>query len=217
MDDGNTVVVDNSTLTADAGDAFRLQDAVGATITVSNVNNTIHAGSGNLINSIGSTATFSIENSTLTGNIVADSASTLDVNLLGNSTLTGVIGGAHNLFIDPSTWIMPNDSSITGNLALAGNLIINSAAKFAATGQASVLTIGGNFTMRQGSTLSLGIGGLLPKQYDRVQVGGNAILSGNLVVSSLNGFHPSAGNAFLVLSRQRHTGRQLLPTERFCV
>ena len=197
--DGNTVVVDNSTLTADAGDAFRLQNAVGATITVSNVNNTIHAGSGNLINSIGSTATFSIENSTLTGNIVADSASTLDVNLLGNSTLTGLIEGAHNLMVDPSTWIVPNDSSITGNLALAGNLIINSAAKFAATGQASVLTIGGNFTMRQGSTLSLGIGGLLPKQYDRVQVGGNAILSGNLVVSSLNGFHPSAGNAFLVL------------------
>jgi hypothetical protein len=95
---------------------------------------------------------------------------------------------------------MPNDPSITGNLALAGNLIINSAAKFAATGQALVLIIGGNFTMRQGSTLSLGIGGLLPKQYDRVQVGGNAILSGNLVVSSLNGFHPSAGNAFLVLS-----------------
>jgi uncharacterized protein YhjY with autotransporter beta-barrel domain len=191
----DTVMLTNSKLNS-AADAFHLTSAV-ADITVNG--SSITSGNGVLLNSIGSTGTFNIENSTLTGNILADSASTMDVNLLDNSTLTAVINGAHNVFIDPSTWIMPNDSSITGNLALAGNLIINSAAKFAATGQASVLTIGGNFTMRQGSTLSLGIGGLLPKQYDRVQVGGNAILSGNLVVSSLNGFHPSAGNAFLVL------------------
>jgi uncharacterized protein with beta-barrel porin domain len=196
---GNTVVVDNSTLIADAGDALKLQDAVGATITVSNLNNTIHTESGNLINSIGSTAVFNIENSTLTGNIVADSASTVDVNLLNNSTLTAVINGAHNVLIDPSTWIMPNNSSITGDLTLRGNLIINSVAKFAATGQASVLTIGRNLVMGSGSTTALGIGGLDGNQYDRLAVGGNAAVSGNLVVSSLGGFHPSAGNAFQVL------------------
>jgi len=191
----NMLQISNATVNA-AADAFHVTGAV-ADITVNA--SSITSGNGVLLNSIGSTGTFNIENSTLGGTVMADSESTVDVNLLGNSTLTGVIDGAHNLLIDPSTWVMPNDSSITGNLTLQGNLIINSAAKFAVTGQASVLTIGGNFTMRRGSTLSLGIGGLLPKQYDRVQVGGNAILSGNLVVSSLNGFHPSAGNAFLVL------------------
>jgi outer membrane autotransporter protein len=53
--------------------------------------------------------------------------------------------------------------------------------------------------MTQGATLSLGIGGLQGEQYDHLLVGGNASLSGTVVVSSLGGFHPSAGNAFEVL------------------
>ena len=89
------------------------------------------------------------------------------------------------------------DVSLTGGTLRTTSLLTNIPG--VVTGKPYKINIGGNFTMRQGSTLSLGIGGLLPKQYDRVQVGGNAILSGNLVVSSLNGFHPSAGNAFLVL------------------
>jgi uncharacterized protein YhjY with autotransporter beta-barrel domain len=176
--DANAVVVNNSTITADAGDAFKAEGAVG-TITISNVNNTIHASTGNLL--------------------VADSASTVDLNIVDNSIVTGVIEGAHNLTIDPSTWITPNNSFITGNLTLLGNLIINSVAKFAATGQASVLTIGGNLIMGSGSTTSLGIGGLLRTQYDRLVVGGNAAVSGELVVSSLGGFHPSPGEAFGIL------------------
>src|SRR5262249_6088567 len=82
---------------------------------------------------------------------------------------------------------------------LQGNLIINSAAKFAATREASVLTIGGNLKMGSGSTTSLGIGGLNGEQYDHIQVGGNATVNGSLIVSSLGGFHPSVGNEFLVL------------------
>jgi hypothetical protein len=55
------------------------------------------------------------------------------------------------------------------------------------------------------TTLVLGIGGLNGVDYDHVQVGGNASLSGNLIVSSLNGFHPVADNAFEVL----HTNGRL--------
>jgi len=194
------VSLNHSTLTATAGDALLVENGGDATISISNVNNTITASSGNLLRGIGGAkATLTVDASTLTGNILADSASTVDVNLLNNSTLTAVIQGAHNLMIDPSTWIMPDTSFITGDLTLLGNLIINSAAKFAATGEASVLTIGGNLKMGSGSTTSLGIGGLNGEQYDHIQVGGNATVNGSLVVSSLGGFHPSAGNAFLVL------------------
>jgi uncharacterized protein YhjY with autotransporter beta-barrel domain len=191
----NMLQISNATVNA-AADAFHVTGAV-ADITVDR--STIVSSNRVLLNSIGSTGTFNIENSTLTGNILADSASTVDVNLLNNSTLTAVIQGAHNLMIDPSTWIMPDDSSITGNLTLLGRLMITSAAKFAATGEASVLTIGGNLMMGSGSTTSLGIGGLNGEQYDHIQVGGNATVNGSLVVSSLGGFHPSAGDAFLVL------------------
>jgi len=61
------------------------------------------------------------------------------------------------------------------------------------------INVGGNYTQDAGGTLQLAIGGLNGSQYDRVQVGGNASVAGNLVVSSLNGFHPSAGNEFEVL------------------
>ena len=151
----------------------------------------------------GAVADITVDRSTImSGNrvlLMADSASTVDVNILDNSIVTGVIEGAHNLFIDPSTWITPNDSFITGNLTLQGRLIFASAAKFAATGEASVLTVGGNYRQAASGTLALGIGGLQGEQYDHVLVGGNASLAGNLIVSSLGGFHPSAGNAFEVL------------------
>ena len=68
------------------------------------------------------------------------------------------------------------------------------------TGMPLQINVGGNYTQGPGGTLALGIGGLQPEQFDHVAVKGNAFLSGNLVVSSLNGFHPSTGDAFELLS-----------------
>jgi hypothetical protein len=135
-----TLNLNNTSITtlSSTSDAIVFGNAKLANVTINN--SAINPGSGNLLNSVGSTGTLNIENSTLTGNILADSASTVDVNLLDNSTLTAVINGAHNVFIDPSTWITPNDSFITGDLTVQGRLIFAIAAKFAATGEASVLT-----------------------------------------------------------------------------
>jgi T5SS/PEP-CTERM-associated repeat protein/autotransporter-associated beta strand protein len=84
----------------------------------------------------------------------------------------------------------------TGNVFLdPGTLRTTSAS----TGVPVQINVGGNYTQAAGGTLALGIGGLPGEQYDHVQVEGNATVSGNLVVSSLNGFHPSADNAFEVL------------------
>ena len=74
------------------------------------------------------------------------------------------------------------------------------------TGVPLQINVGGNYTQGPHGTLDLGIGGLQPEQFDHVQVKGNAFLSGNLVVRSLSDvsspgpFHPSAGDAFEVLS-----------------
>jgi outer membrane autotransporter protein len=62
-----------------------------------------------------------------------------------------------------------------------------------------IINVGRNYAQGPGGTLALGIGGLDGKDYDHVQVGGNASLNGTLVVSSLNNFHPVAGDAFEVL------------------
>jgi outer membrane autotransporter protein len=61
------------------------------------------------------------------------------------------------------------------------------------------IIVGGNYTQGPGGTLALGVAGVDGSQYDHVQVGGNASLGGTLAVSSLNGFRPINGNAFLVL------------------
>ena len=69
----------------------------------------------------------------------------------------------------------------------------------ASTGVPLIINVGGNYTQAAGGTLALGIGGLDGRQYDQVQVGGNASLNGTLAVSSLNGFRPANLNAFEVL------------------
>jgi autotransporter-associated beta strand protein len=63
-----------------------------------------------------------------------------------------------------------------------------------------VINVGRNYTQGPGGTLALGVAGIIGTDYDHVQVGGNASLNGTLAVSSLNNFHPVAGNAFGVLA-----------------
>jgi hypothetical protein len=57
----------------------------------------------------------------------------------------------------------------------------------------------GNYTQQAAATLDVQIGGILPGQWDRLDVSGNAILDGVLEVSLVDGFVPVAGNSFPVL------------------
>jgi len=61
------------------------------------------------------------------------------------------------------------------------------------------INVGGNYTQGPNGTLALGVAGINGKDYDHVEVAGNASLNGTLAVSSLNNFHPVNGNAFAVL------------------
>jgi outer membrane autotransporter protein len=63
-----------------------------------------------------------------------------------------------------------------------------------------IINVGRNYTQGPSGTLALGVAGVNGADYDHVQVQGNASLNGTLAVSSLNGFHPVAGNAFGVLT-----------------
>ena len=141
------------------------------------------------------------DNSILNGDILVEAGSVANINLVNNSSLQGIINGANDVLVgDHSVWTTPNNSMLVGNLALqSGTLVVNSTAKFASSGQASVVTIGGNFSMNSASTLSLGIGGLNGSQYDHLLVGKNAEVAGTLNVSSLGGFHPANLNLFEII------------------
>jgi outer membrane autotransporter protein len=167
---------------------------------------TINPGSGTLLRvfpGIGSpTLNLNADgNVILNGNVnaLARGNSIVNVNLLNNSILTGAIQNATNVSIESgSTWNITDTSTVTQNVSVnQGTLAFQSAAKFASTGKASVLNIGGDYLTH--STLSLGIGGTNGDQYDRLQVQGNASVNGTLNVSSLNNFHPVDGNVFAIL------------------
>jgi fibronectin-binding autotransporter adhesin len=61
------------------------------------------------------------------------------------------------------------------------------------------ISVGRNYTQAPGGTLALGVAGVNGRDYDHLQVGGNASLDGILAVSSLNNFRPGRGNVFEVL------------------
>jgi hypothetical protein len=66
------------------------------------------------------------------------------------------------------------------------------------------LTITRSFTQTSTGTLNIRIGG--PSQFDTLAVGGTATLGGTLNVSLTNGFAPSNGNAFQVISYASRSG-----------
>ena len=131
------VSVDNSTLTAITGDAFLVTGpGATATISINNVNDTIHAGSGgNLLHVIGGatatlTASIPIEGgsnlagSTLIGDILADATSSANVMLEHKSILTGVVNKNQ---LTGATGINPNEPiTVTGLPPLKVNLSIDS-------------------------------------------------------------------------------------------
>jgi outer membrane autotransporter protein len=123
----------------------------------------------------------------------------LNLTATGDSVLTGAILDATNVSIENgSIWNVTDNSTVTQNLSIKGGVLaFQSSTKFAATGQASVLNVGGNYSMD--STLSLGIGGTNGNQYDRLQIQGKASLSGILDIGSVGGFRPVAGNAFAII------------------
>jgi hypothetical protein len=65
-----------------------------------------------------------------------------------------------------------------------------------------VLTIEGNLALSSGSTLLMELGGTDPSFYDRLSATGSLQLGGQLVISSLNGFQPTASQTFELLRTQ---------------
>ena len=201
----NQITLDNTRVSASQGDGLVWVAQSNANVTLKNFT-AINPGTGTLLNvfpvPVNGSPTLNLNadgNVTLNGNVLVRGNSIVNIKLLNNSVLTGAIQDATSVSIESgSTWNLTNSSTVTGNVSVnQGTLAFQSAAKFASTGEASVLNIGGNYAMH--STLSLGIGGTNGDQYDRLQILGNASVSGTLNVNSLNNFHPVAGNLFAIL------------------
>jgi len=149
------------------------------------------SGPGSLLKSGPGTLTILGDNSFSGGTTISDGTLVVGVPP-GSSSDTSFALGTGNVFLNRGTLRTTSLDFLFARAgrAVAKSLIINVGDRAASSG---------NYTQGPSGTLALGIGGTQLGQYDRVVVGGDATLSGNLVVISLNGFHPSAGNEFAVL------------------
>ncbi|MGA8660061.1 MAG: autotransporter domain-containing protein [Chthoniobacterales bacterium] len=130
------------------------------------------------------------------------------------STLSGILEGPGSFTKNgPGTLTLSGENTFSGGTIIEDGTLIAGIPTALGTGDVSLqggtlrtpsldplaIIVGGNYKQGPGGTLALGVAGVDGKDYDRVQVGGNASLNGTLAVSSLNNFRPANGNAFEVL------------------
>jgi hypothetical protein len=133
---------------------------------------------------VAANATFSVGNYTQTAG-----STTVD------GTLSAGFGGAVTL----------NGGALNGAGTINAN--VTNAAVLTPGDSPGILHINGNYTQTADGVLNIEIGGLTAgTQYDRLVVSGSATLNGTLNVILLNGFLPSPGDSFQVLTFGSHTG-----------
>jgi hypothetical protein len=164
-------------------------------------------GTVNFLNSA-STGTFSNSGGTVTINNPASGTTTFTVKS-GNYTQSGgstYLNGA-TLAVASGTVDIETDTLFVAFGKVQGNLTINGVLDVAGDGYAGVLTVTGKYTQSSTGTLSIDIGGATAgTQYDVLDVGGSASLSGTVDVQTINDYAPAAGTTFTFLSYASVTG-----------
>jgi hypothetical protein len=194
-----TVTINGGSLTATAGDGIYVTGTTGnaanGSITVKG-GATISASSGRILYvDSASTASFTANGVNLTGNLIADSTSTITVSLISSTTLTGSLNRAAMTIDSTSTWDV-SASSVLSSLANSGMVAFNS--------PSLADTISGACTQASTGELTILLGGA--SSYDQLAVTGAANLGGILDVELANGFVPTVGETFQIITRGSGSG-----------
>jgi hypothetical protein len=117
----------------------------------------------------------------------------------GYSQITGTVslnGGD----LASSVGINIQGGSLSGVGIITSRVTVTGVVSPGGVNAAGVLTITGNYVQAAAGALNIELGGLSPAQYDRLAISGSATLSGTLNVSEINGFTPSSGQTFQVMT-----------------
>jgi hypothetical protein len=178
------------------------------------------SGSGSLTASAGFTNAGTIE---LTSTNISLASLTVSAGTLTNTGTISALAGAGGSRTLNAT--LDNQGLLTGVGTVTGS-VTNSGQVSPGNNGPGTFTVTGTFTQTATGALNIKIGGLSAgSQYDRLAVSGAANLNGTLNVSLINGFFPSLGDHFDILTYGSHTndfatrnglniggGRQLDPT-----
>jgi T5SS/PEP-CTERM-associated repeat protein len=94
-----------------------------------------------------------------------------------------------------------NRGTVTGSGTVSVSTQFTNAGNVAPGPTVGLLNVSGDFVHESAGTLSVGLGGISPLHYDRLNVvNGTAALEGTLAVSLLPGFIPKSGNSFQIVT-----------------
>jgi hypothetical protein len=202
---GNGSIITNAAnLTLTGTTASILDGASNALSTFNNNTGTFTlSGNANL-----TTATTSNFNNS--GTVVVSKGSTLTVGGSGHSynqtagttTVDGTIAGGGATGVNITGGTMQGVGTLKTNVSLGpGTLNVGDA------GKAGLLKITGTYTQLSTGTMNVSIGGTTAgSKYSQLQVSGAASLAGTLTAAEVNGFTPTVGQMFTVLTAHSITG-----------
>jgi outer membrane autotransporter protein len=159
-DANNLVIVDNSVIRGIEGEAIKvLTDEGDPTDIVIRNGSTLLAGNGTLLDVEGiSTTRFTVDNSALVGNLIADQTSTFEVTLQNNAQLTGNIINSDSLAIKSGAgWTLAADNQVNTLDLRGGHISFGEGAFKTLTTQ----TLAGHGTFAMRIDLNKGEGDLL--------------------------------------------------------
>ncbi|MBI3844935.1 MAG: hypothetical protein HY292_09885 [Planctomycetes bacterium] len=110
--------------------------------------------------------------------------------------------------------VTQQDGVLTGTLDLQGGTLrgsgttgtVANSAVVSPGSSAGTLSVAGNYTQLTGGSLNVELGGTATTAFDRLLATGVAMLDGSLNVSLINGFQPSLGQTFTILTFASRTG-----------
>jgi hypothetical protein len=188
---GNAVVtIKGGSLTAAGGNVFYVTGTTGnaAAGTINVLGGaSLAASTGNLVKvDSSSSATFTANGETLTGNLYADSTSTITANLQNGTSLTGSVNRTVLTIDATSLWAMTSNSVLTTTLTNSGTVIVSGLLTTTNVLLKPSAILGGvgalssNLTVQSGATLVL-------DSSSNIVVGGNVIFGGNVTVAPASG------------------------------
>jgi T5SS/PEP-CTERM-associated repeat protein/autotransporter-associated beta strand protein len=131
---------------------------------------------------------------TLTGNSTYSGPTTVSI---GKLVVTGNI----------SSPVTVNNGGILSGNGAVGGIIVASGGIVAPGNSPGVLTVNGNYTQQSGGILNIEIGGPAPGSgYDRIALSGKATIAGTLNLSLVNGYKPTVGQTFAIITSISESG-----------
>jgi T5SS/PEP-CTERM-associated repeat protein len=136
---------------------------------------------------------------------------------LGTLTLTGTSNYAGPTALNTGKLVVNgsitsavtvNNAATLGGNGAVGSVTVNSGGIMDPGNSPGKLTINGNYTQNSGGILNIEIGGASPGPggYDQLAVSGTATLGGTLNLTLVNGFRPSVGDTFNIITSSSEMG-----------